>query len=480
MRRTALLYGTALSTLVAAFLLSPSDKAPPAPEPPPPEPPPQASLDPITHLSYANGMVQVDARVDRGLLLTHAGVLASEPVYLDVTVKALGEAQRAPLAAVLVIDRSGSMAGEKIDAARMSAERFVNRLSDGDRLAIVSYGTDVSVDMPLTPLDAVARTEARRTIARLEEGGGTNIDGGLAAAERLLERASLSGFVGRVVLISDGRATEGERRTDRLSRHGEKLRKMGMTLSTLGVGLDYHEDLMEQLATLGGGRYHYLKQAHELGPILDDELKHAAAVVARGVELHLPKDLGALSVQGAPGHTLRDVGSRVAVLVGDLAAGEERNVLIRLDVSPGAAVTAQGVRFAAPELLYVPVGKSTQELLAHRADTFRLLSSDQGFLVEQSRRDDVRARVLTVTASVELTESMRAYARGDVREAVRRIEQNRQKLAEVAAATKNAALVEEAQNLGKVLQQVKSEAPSSADAQDLVKFQKARAYKLRR
>lgn len=470
MQRTAVVYGLALSTLTGAFLLAPRMKPEPTPAPIPVTPAPAAS--PVTQLVYSDGTLEVTARLDRGYLVAND----AEPVWMDVAVKASGIQTRAPLTAILVVDRSGSMAGDKIDAARMAAERFVNGLRDGDALGVITFGTDVTVELPVTSIDSASRSRALSIVRRIEEGGGTNIDGGMLAARRMLADASLSGRVGRVVLVSDGRPTEGDRRESVLAGHAGQLRAQGITTSTLGLGLDYNEDLMEHMAVEGGGRYHYLREADQLARILDDELQQASAVVATGVKLFLPRDLHGLVVQDAPGS--RMVGSsRLSIDVGDLAAGEERHVLVKLAPANAAAT----VQFTAPEVVYRKATEQTDALLTHRADPFRMLATTDLALLEGSRRDEVRVRVLQVEASLALTESMQAYASGNAAVARTRLEEKQRELKKVAARTKNESLAREAANFDKVIGVVNAApAPASAAAQDLIKDQKARAFQLRR
>lgn len=479
MQRTVLLYAVAIATLVGAFLLSP--KVAEAPEPPPPLPPPPAPVaEPVTHLTFADDLLRVDARLDRGLLLHDEHGLAAEPVFLDVALRATDAALRRPtVATLLVIDRSGSMTGAPIDHARRAAKSLVSRLEDGDRLALVSYGTDVTVDLPWTTLDDSSRARATRSIDALLEGGGTNVDGALKRARAMV--TSLEGFDGvvRVVLLSDGRANEGERRVDRLSLHAEALRTAGATLSTLGLGLDYNEELLERLATVGSGRYHYLRHAKDLGAILDDELQHATRVVARGVRLVLSPDPRGLELVAAPGATLERSTHGTAVVVGDLAAGEERRVL--LELRPGAKVdAARGLTWLAPLATYTRASDGELRALANRADAFRMLSSDDRLAVERSRDDAVRVRVLQVSSSLALTESMEAYAKGDVATARRVLDENRARLKAAAKETKSAVLHDEAAQLDSVLSQVEAAPPSSTAAQDMVKYQRARAFGLRR
>jgi Ca-activated chloride channel homolog len=473
MQRTAVIYGLALSTLAGAFLLAPRLKKEPLPDPiPVPVPVPAPSMAALTELVYSDGTLEVTARLDRGYLTRGSG----EPVWMDVAVKANGIQTRAPLTSVLVIDRSGSMAGDKIDAARMAAERFVHGLRDGDALGVITFGTDVTVELPITVMDGGSRARALSVIRRIDEGGGTNIDGGMSAARRMLAQAELSGRVTRVVLLSDGRPTEGDRRESALVAHASQLRTNGIVTSTLGLGLDYNEDLMEHMAVEGGGRYHYLRHSSQLAKILDDELQQASAVIAAGVKLYLPSTLGGLAVTDAPGSRITR-GDRISIDVGDLAAGEERHVLVKL--APMGAPPAV-VQFAAPELVYKRVGQPSEALLAHRADPFRMLVTDELALLESSRRDDVRVRVLQVEASLALTESMQAFASGDKNRARQRLEQKKAELRREAARTKSDALAAEAANFDNVIRAVGAAPAAAESSQDMIKDQKARAFQLRR
>ena len=468
MQRTAVVFGLAASTLIGALLLVPRSVE--APRPPVPMPAPRSEAS-ITQLVYGDGTLEVQATLDRGLLMP-----GGEPVWMDVAIKASGVQTRAPLAAVLVIDRSGSMAGDKIDAARQAAERFVNGMADGDMLAVVTYGSDVSVDFPFTTVDPQSRTRALGVVRRIEEGGGTNIDGGLLAAQNQLQHSNTSGKVARVILISDGRPTEGDRRATTLAGHSQSLRTGGVTMSTIGLGLDYNEDLMEQLAVVGGGRYHYLKTGAQMAKILDDELQHGRNVVASNVKLHLDRALApGVRVLEAIGQTDSGNGRKLVIDVGDLAAGEERHVLIKVQADVG------DVGFAAPEFIYQKAGSATESLVAHRADAFRLLPTGDVVAFNASRNDNVRVRVLQLEASMALTASMQAWSSGDAVAARQGIERSRADLKAAAKTSSNPVLLREAQNLDSVYESVsQAPSPSSAAGMDMVKAQKARAFDLRR
>lgn len=474
MQRTALIYGLAVSTLAGAFFLAPRLTPGPVEEKPLPIP---AAVGPVTELVYSDGVLEVTARLDRG----HFAPGSNEAVWMDVALKASGIQQRAPLTAVLVVDRSGSMAGDKIDAARMAAERFVNGLRDGDALGVITFGTDVTVELPVATIDASTRGRALAVVRRIEEGGGTNIDGGLSAARHMLRGADLSGRVGRVVLLSDGRPTEGDRREGTLVGHAAELRGQGIVTSTLGLGLDYNEDLMEHIAVEGGGRYHYMRHGAQLAQILADELEQASAVVAAGTKLYLPNTIAGLQVLDVPGARVLRSADRIAVDVGDLAAGEERHVLVKLQVTS----SSNALTFAAPEVVYKKIVEKADALVANKADPFRMIAAaatPAGMAqLEQGRRDDVRVRVLQMEASLALTASMQQYAAGDATSARAGLSAKKAELHELARRTRSDSLAAEAANFDKVLNVVNA-APSAASesSQDMIKDQKARAFQLRR
>jgi len=474
MNRTLALYGLAGATLVGAFLLVPRAKhTAPIPEPPVVH----ASVGPITRLVASDAALSFDARLDRGAFLRvdAAGAQASEPLYLDIAVRAVDSDARAPITAVLVIDRSGSMAGDGIENARFSADRFIRRLADGDRLAVVSYATDVTVDFQLQEVTATSRTEALRTVARIEEGGGTNIEGGLQAAARMLERAAEDGSVRRLILVSDGRPTEGSRDERTLTGYTQRLRAIGVSSSALGVGLDYNEDLMARLADEGGGRYHYLREPKHLAKILDDELSHAAKAVARDVVVELPSDLGGFLVESVPGYAMTS-GSVTRVMLGDLAAGEERRVLVALTTPTVAEDRA--FQFAGPTVRYKTLSVEARAV-ANPNDAFRVSSTTDATALDESRRGDVLARVLQYRAAETLERSMNDYAKGDVQAAKKNIEDTRALMESANRTLKDKAVADELANLSRVYDETTRPA-SSTEGAALQKEQKARAYGLRR
>jgi len=218
-----------------------------------------------------------------------------------------------------------------------------------------------------------------------------------------------------------------------------------------------------------------------LGAILDDEMKHASRIVARDVTLQLPLDKLGLRLAAAPGQVLT-TSPVTSVPLGGLASGEVRKVLLRLDRTPEVvrSLSAGALNIASPLLSYRQVGSSATTMLSAHSDAFQVTPAANTAAVENSRRDDVRARILEMQTSLKLTEAMGYYQSADLSSAVTTLEQNVAALKALAGKTNNQRLQAEAETLDRVMQKMRNAAPTSSAGADLVKAQKARAYSQRR
>lgn len=176
-----------------------------------------------------------------------------------------------PGALVLVLDKSGSMAGEKIEVAKQAALAAVSALSDRDLVAVIAFDSDFSVVADLQP--AAGRTTILRQISGLHAGGGTTMLPPLQHARQLLNRAPAS--LKHVIALTDGQSTPGD--FEGLARVMAQER---ITLSTVGIGDDLDAALLSMLATLGGGRFY---QASALDQVPQVFLQEAAVVLKTAI-----------------------------------------------------------------------------------------------------------------------------------------------------------------------------------------------------
>src|SRR5206468_7602583 len=136
----------------------------------------------------------------------------------------------------VVLDRSGSMAGEKLENARRAAHELVDRLNEKDRLAFVTFGSNVTPLFPSTPCSGEAKAQMHRAIDKIYDMGGTNLSGGLEAGLREVKAHAGEYPVNRVVLISDGEANEGVTSHEGLVAISRHALRSGVSVTALGVG----------------------------------------------------------------------------------------------------------------------------------------------------------------------------------------------------------------------------------------------------
>ncbi len=269
-------------------------------------------------------------------VLPHYELLSAQAVELNMLVRLIGSGEapkeRPPLDLAIVLDRSGSMSGEKIRSVKQAALQLLDRLTPADRVSLVSYSSDVTNHTTLLPVDERGKAVLRKQLLGLNSGGMTALGPALVRALDDLEKGDRSGRrMGHVLLMSDGIANVGETRPDVLGARAAQAFTRGVSLSTLGVGLDYNEDLMTKLADQGGGRYHFIKDGAAVAGVLSDELTGLVATVARGMELQLKAAPGTkvLQVHGYP--VVQD-GHLSKIRIGALGAKQKRELIIKVSL----------------------------------------------------------------------------------------------------------------------------------------------------
>jgi len=182
---------------------------------------------------------------------------------------------KTPLKIAIVIDRSGSMSGEKLEITKSAVAQFVRSLDPTDRVSLVTY--DDQVDL-VCGLEAPSEALARR-IEAIRSGGSTDLYAGWVTGAKCV------GSGGRVILLSDGLANQG-RFTDALSlsQHASvSYEKYNVTTTTIGVGRDYDEGLMAGMARAGGGAHYFAHTASNITEAFSQERYSAGSTVIERV-----------------------------------------------------------------------------------------------------------------------------------------------------------------------------------------------------
>ena len=204
--------------------------------------------------------------------------------FLNQTLK------RIPLNISLVIDRSGSMAGEKMDFAKKAAKGIIDRLTAEDFVSVVVYDELIDVIQTATPV--LHKDSIKAKIEKVKPRGSTNLWGGSEKGYEQVKNNYKKNYVNRVLLISDGLITAGTKMPSRIIPRVQEYKDIeGISISTFGVGLDYNETLMTDMAENGAGNYYFIDRAEQLTAMFDKELNGMMNVAAQNAELRitLPK-----------------------------------------------------------------------------------------------------------------------------------------------------------------------------------------------
>jgi len=265
-------------------------------------------------------------------------------VYLQVDLEApageAGDKNRKPTDFVIVLDRSGSMADyRKMEFAKKSIDSLINQLKTGDRFALVDFDSVVEVPIALTEVTEAAKGRFREKVRSIEPRDGTNLGGGLIAGIDIIKGAGRqSGHAQRMILLSDGLANEGITDTSELSRIAEKAVSGEFAVSTIGVGLDFNENLMSSLADHGNGNYTFLEDLSTLDKVLAQEFYGASRIYASDLKVKLNLSQGIEAIE-ASGYPIEREGNTATLRPGHLYNGQRKTFFVTLKLPTSTLYT---------------------------------------------------------------------------------------------------------------------------------------------
>jgi Ca-activated chloride channel family protein len=283
-------------------------------------------------------------RTDRRLL--RAGVRSTR--YLLATIfapTAPPRAERRPVSVALVLDRSGSMDGErKFGLAREAVEQSLHLLRPEDRFTLVVYDTQVDVLCEVAAATPEAKRMALSRLERVGPRGGTDLHAGWATAASQIGADLRDDAVTRALLLTDGLANHGVTGHRELVDKASELRRFGIATSTFGVGADFDERLLRDIAHEGGGNFYFIETPAQISDLLTSELGEALEVVARDAVLHLELPAGA-DVEPLGRQQYAGVrGAELHVSLGDLVSAQEMPIVVRIGFPEGAPAARAEVR----------------------------------------------------------------------------------------------------------------------------------------
>lgn len=392
----------------------------------------------IVAFSSATASAQV-VQVDGSPAQTQVIVGADGDTFVGIWIQAPDEParrDRAPMDISLVIDVSGSMAGEKIANARSAAQSLLETLRNGDIVSIYAFSDEVYEISAPTVVGEGTRGDLIRRVAQLRDLGSTNLYGGLAAGLARMNQAPPSHPIRRVIVISDGQANVGPSDPISLGNLAAGGTEAHAQVTAIGVGLDYDENTLGQLAVRSQGRLYHLANPTQMAGILREEMGLLASTFATDVMIEVQPAPGVVIVDGLTmGSSV--TGNVLRVPVGNLVAGQSREVLFRARVDTSRVGTRP---LATARVAYAPAADASRPVTRSVEIPYSVTADASA--AARSGNSRVAGLVATHDASVASLNAAQALSRGDAAAADRAFAEAEASLGRVAASAPPAAAAE--------------------------------------
>jgi Ca-activated chloride channel family protein len=280
-----------------------------------------------SYLTCQLALDQVDApagqNVERHLLAT-----LQTPAKIPDEYQSESQGKRPAMGFTAVLDVSGSMGGGKIQRAKEALRQALKRVQDGDVLSLVVFSSDVRCVLEPTLVSGQTRGVIESALQEIRAGGMTALCGGLELGlGKALDNQQDSHLV---LLLSDGQANVGETDLEKVGYRALEARQKGLVISTLGVGSDYNEALMAEIATQGGGRFYHIQDDSEINAYLTGEMGEMAELAARDVKIVLNIPPGMVLMPLSAAYPTSQGEGKAIVSVGSLPLDLELELPIRV------------------------------------------------------------------------------------------------------------------------------------------------------
>ncbi len=313
--------------------------------------------------------------------------------------------RRPPLNLALVLDTSGSMMGDPIDRVKEAAREIVGTLRDDDHLSVVTFHSGADVVLPNTAVDDVDMDELHEAIDAIEASGTTQLAPGLATGIQQVSAWSGEGSeLRRIVLLGDGVPNTPTAVLPQAARAAS----LGIPITALGLGLEYDEVLMGQIAQTSGGTFTYVEEADAVLAVFRREVTRLEQTLARGMQLRLHPGPG-VELLEVVGHQTPTNGGAVALNLGDLSAGQEWSIVVKMSAPErrvGALVELLDARLTFTDAFADAGALEREVFLGARA------SEDAG-AIEASRNESVYRAAAEVEAAAEVLAAIQMVRQGD-------------------------------------------------------------------
>jgi Ca-activated chloride channel family protein len=268
----------------------------------------------------------IEMTAENTALLVTADTPSELAVRIRVTAGDMPAGGRPPLNLTLLLDTSGSMEGKPIEALRSAARDLVGKMNARDHVSVIAFHSVGEVLVPATALTDDARADIDRRLDGIVARGTTAMADGLVLALQQSSAGHTADSVDRIVLLGDGVPNDATQIPSLIA----SARAQHVSITSLGLGIEFDPILLGQLATETGGVYRYLEDPEQVAVVFDKELTRMQQVVARNLQLQIRPGPG-VTITAIPGLTAQPGGQWA--MLGDRAAGEFRDVIVPLQIT---------------------------------------------------------------------------------------------------------------------------------------------------
>ncbi|HRI65589.1 MAG TPA: VWA domain-containing protein [Polyangium sp.] len=329
----------------------------------------------------------------------------------------------------IVIDRSGSMKGDRLPKALEAARAAVDKLNPGDRVSVISFDTSPRIDVPMVEVTGNNRQQIKDAIDRITLGGDTCISCALTSA--LNELGQSVGLADRMIVLSDGEPTAGVRDEAGFFPVAKSARDASVGITTIGVGTSYNHKIMGAIALGSGGNHYFIEDPSSLEKAFLAEADKLKATVALAATATITLAEG-VSVERVFDRSFEREGNRIKVQLGNFSTGDTRTVLMELAVPTGntGIVPVADVNLAYDDRVLGTAGRCEGKLSV----------AVKGDVDAPSEQDaQVATRVARSKTAATLSEVNELIEQGRVQEAEQKIQVQQQELAAAAEKAKRSA-----------------------------------------
>ncbi|KFA59009.1 hypothetical protein A9G48_02655 [Gilliamella sp. wkB18] len=351
---------------------------------------------------------------------------------ISLTGKKVDASVRVPINLAIVIDRSGSMSGQRIAKAREAAIFAVNMLNEDDTLSIVAYDYDAKVIVPSTKVK-----NKQKLINLINEnivaGGGTALFAGLSKGINQVEKQLSKDKVNRIILLSDGQANIGPTSVSELSELAIIAAKKHIAISTFGIGADYNELLMSSIASYSDGNHVFVNNSLDLENVFVREFNDVMSAIAQDVIITIQLKDGVKPVRllGRDG-VIKD--NQVTVRMNQIYSNQEKYLL--LEVIPPKGKVGENKTLAEVSFEYDNLRTKKTE---KKTDTIKIAYTDRQEVVDDAILQDVVAESEIQKVTLENEKALELYNQGNLDAAKKILDDNSKMLESHALKLSNSA-----------------------------------------